>query len=80
MSLVVETTGASAPQTLEIRNAGGFDPGSLRVWRTDVMEQFIQQRALSAAEGFWSLALEPNTGPDKRRLIVRSSNRDACVS
>jgi galactosylceramidase len=61
VSLVVETTGASAPQTLEIRAAAGFDPGTLRVWRTDMMEQFIQQPDLSATAGLWSLTLEPNT-------------------
>ncbi len=61
VSLVVETTAATAPQTLEIRAGGGFDPGDLRVWRSDMMEQFIQQADLTATDGVWSITLEPNT-------------------
>lgn len=60
-SVVIETTAATSPQTLELRPADGFRPGDLRVWRSDMMEQFIRQPDLPLTDGGWSITLEPNT-------------------
>lgn len=38
---MIETTGARADQALTLRPAGNFAPVPLQVWRTDMMEAFI---------------------------------------
>lgn len=61
ISLVIETTEAKGDQTLALTGADGFAPAALRVWRTDMMEQFLPQPDLVATNGAWTLTLTPNS-------------------
>ena len=60
ISLVIETTEAKADQSLALQAADGLSAQALRVWRTDMMEQFIPQPDLVASNGTWTLTLNPN--------------------
>ena len=60
VSLVIETTEAKGDQTLAIQAARELPSQALRVWRTDMMEQFIPQPDLAASNGTWTITLNPN--------------------
>jgi galactosylceramidase len=59
-SVVIETTEAAGEQTLALRPAAGTAAERLSIWRTDLMEYFIQQPDLVASNGTWNLTLAPN--------------------
>ncbi len=61
LSIVIETTAATAEQELVIKAAAGDRPVRLHVWRTDMMEQFIPQADLTPVNGAWTIKLAPNT-------------------
>jgi galactosylceramidase len=60
ISLVIETTEAKGDQTVALNVADGLKQTTLHAWRTDMMEQFIQQSDLTASNGTWTLAVNPN--------------------
>jgi galactosylceramidase len=61
LSIVMETTAATADQEIVIKPADGTAASVLHVWKTDMMEHFIQQPDLTKSNGIWTIKLAPNT-------------------
>ncbi|MEX1116616.1 MAG: hypothetical protein WEB53_15330 [Akkermansiaceae bacterium] len=77
ISLVMESTSATADQEIIIKDTDGFTADSLHVWRTDMMEQFIQQPSLLKSNGVWKIKLAPNT---VHTLTTTTGQRKGIVS
>jgi hypothetical protein len=60
ISVIIETTEATADQSLLITTSTTFPAGVMHLWRTDQMESFIQQEDLTAKDGQWHLIVNPN--------------------
>jgi hypothetical protein len=58
-SMVVETMGAKATQTLQIKLAGGLSTPAMHVWRSTAKEQFIRQEDMPVRDGAFLLNVEP---------------------
>jgi hypothetical protein len=61
LSIVLETTAATAEQEIVIKPADGIAATTLHVWKTDMMEHFIRQPDLTNSSGIWTIKLAPNT-------------------
>jgi galactosylceramidase len=60
VSIIIETTEATAEQTLEISPDGTFNQQKLTVWHTNLLQQFIQSEDLTLKDGKFSIQLKPN--------------------
>jgi len=60
-SIILETKGASAPQTIRFTVVGGLSNGKLCVWRSNAKEQFIQQPGIKPVDGAFTVTLEPDS-------------------
>ncbi|MGD0464632.1 MAG: galactosylceramidase [Tepidisphaeraceae bacterium] len=60
-SIIAETKGAAAAQTVEFKIAGGLSSGKLCVWRSNAKEQFVRQPDVSPVNGTVTVSLEPNS-------------------
>ncbi|HEX4832588.1 MAG TPA: ricin-type beta-trefoil lectin domain protein [Trebonia sp.] len=63
-STIIETTTATAPQTVTVNVSGGLPAGAVHVWATDVNApgsgpQFARQADLTPAGGSYSLTVQP---------------------
>ena len=63
-STIIETTTASAAQTVTVNVSGGLSTGTVHVWATDVNSpgsgpQFAQQASITPSNGSYSLTLQP---------------------
>jgi galactosylceramidase len=59
-SIILETKGAKAPQTVRFENAGGLSRRKLAVWRSTEQEHFMRQADLRPAGGAVTVTLEPD--------------------
>jgi galactosylceramidase len=60
-SIIAETKGASAQQTVRFAINGGLSKGNLCLWMSNAKEQFIRQPNPAVADGTITLTLEPNS-------------------
>lgn len=60
-SIIVETKGATGPQTLRLAIGGGLSSQDLCVWRSDAKEQFVRQPELKPKEGAFTLTVAPDS-------------------
>ncbi len=63
-STIIETTTATAAQTVNVTVSGGLSTGAVHVWATDVAApgsgpQFAQQSTITPANGAYSLTVQP---------------------
>jgi hypothetical protein len=63
-STIIETTTASAAQTVNVAVSGGLSTGAVHVWATDVNSpgsgpQFAQQSTITPVSGSYSLTVQP---------------------
>src|ERR1700733_2886437 len=63
-STIIETTPASAAQTVNVTVSGGLSTGAVHVWATDVNTpgsgpQFAQQSSITPVNGAYSLTVQP---------------------
>jgi Glycosyl hydrolase family 59/Ricin-type beta-trefoil lectin domain len=63
-STIIETTTASAAQTVTVNVSGGLSAGTVHVWATDVNSpgsgpQFAQQASIAPSGGSYSLTVQP---------------------
>ena len=63
-STIIETTTASAAQTVNVTVSGGLSTGAVHVWATDVNTpgsgpQFAQQSSITPVNGAYSLTVQP---------------------
>jgi hypothetical protein len=63
-STIIETTTASAAQTVNVTVSGGLSTGTVHVWATDVSTpgsgpQFAQQANITPVNGAYSLTVQP---------------------
>jgi Glycosyl hydrolase family 59/Ricin-type beta-trefoil lectin domain len=63
-STVIETTTATAAQTVNVTVSGGLSTGTVHVWATDVnaptaASTFVQQASLTPVNGAYSLTVQP---------------------
>jgi Glycosyl hydrolase family 59/Ricin-type beta-trefoil lectin domain/Concanavalin A-like lectin/glucanases superfamily len=63
-STIIETTTASAAQTVNVNVSGGLSTGTVHVWATDVNTpgsgpQFAQQANITPVNGAYSLTVQP---------------------
>jgi hypothetical protein len=63
-STIIETTTATAAQTVNVTVSGGLSAGTVHVWATDVDTpgsgpQFAQQASITPASGSYSLTVQP---------------------
>ncbi len=59
-SLIIETGGAKADQTLKVNLAGHLSGGSLCLWHSDKKEQFVRQNDVTPVNGTFTLTLQPD--------------------
>jgi O-glycosyl hydrolase len=64
-STIYETSGTTAPQTVDVRIAGGLSTGTVHVWSTDMgssnpADHFVRQADITPSNGSYSLTLQPN--------------------
>lgn len=60
-SVIIETKGAAAPQTISFNIKKGLSHGSLCVWTSDSLKQFVRQTDITPRGGRFSITLQPNT-------------------
>jgi hypothetical protein len=62
-STIIETTTASAAQTVTVNVSGGLSDGTVHVWATDVnapgTADFVQQASITPVNGSYSLTVQP---------------------
>jgi hypothetical protein len=63
-STIIETTTATAAQTVTVNVSGGLSTGTVHVWATDVnaptaANTFVQQASITPASGSYSLTVQP---------------------
>jgi hypothetical protein len=63
-STIIETTTATAAQTVNVTVSGGLSTGAVHVWATDVATpgsgpQFAQQASITPVNGAYSLTVQP---------------------
>ena len=59
-SVIIETKGAKAPQTLHFTLAGNLSDKNLCVWRSDVKEQFIRLDDIKVTGNTFTLTIDPD--------------------
>jgi len=60
-SIIAETKGAGAAQTIEFSNVGGLKSKTLHVWISDETQQFARAADISPINGSYTLTLAPGT-------------------
>ncbi len=60
VSIIIETTEASAEQLLELFPDGAFNQQKLNVWHSNQLEQFVRSEDLILKDGKFSIQLKPN--------------------
>jgi len=60
-SVILETKGARANQTVTFNVSGGLSAGSLCVWRSNEREQFVKQAGITPNNGSFTVTLEPQS-------------------
>ena len=60
-SVILQTKGAKGAQTVEIRVGAGLSAKALCVWRSNKVEQFVQQADVVPVGGVVTMALEPES-------------------
>jgi galactosylceramidase len=60
-SVILETKGAKAAQSITFNVSGGLAVGPVGVWRSNAKEQFVQQPSITPDNGRFTLNLEPDT-------------------
>src|ERR1700728_3701743 len=62
-STIIETTTATAAQTVDVNVSGGLSAGTVHVWATDVNSpgtaDFVQQASITPSGGSYSLTVQP---------------------
>jgi hypothetical protein len=63
-STIIETTTATAPQTVQVNVSGGLSAGTVHVWTTDVntpspATSFVHTQDLTPSHGSYSLTVQP---------------------
>jgi hypothetical protein len=63
-STIIETTTATAAQTVNVSVSGGLSTGTVHVWATDVnapaaANTFVQQTSITPSNGAYSLTVQP---------------------
>jgi hypothetical protein len=62
-STIIETTTATAAQTVTVNVSGGLSDGTVHVWATDVnapgTADFVQQASITPVNGSYSLTVQP---------------------
>ena len=63
-STIIETTTATAAQTVDVDVSGGLSTGTVHVWSTDVnaptaSNTFVQQASITPVNGVYSLSVQP---------------------
>jgi len=62
-STIIETTTATAAQTVDVNVSGGLSDGTVHVWATDVNSpgtaDFVQQASITPSGGSYSLTVQP---------------------
>jgi Glycosyl hydrolase family 59/Ricin-type beta-trefoil lectin domain/Concanavalin A-like lectin/glucanases superfamily len=63
-STIIETTTATAAQTVDVNVSGGLSTGAVHVWSTDVnaptaANTFVQQASITPVNGAYSLTVQP---------------------
>lgn len=59
-SVIIETKGAKAPQTLHFTLAGNLSDKNLCVWRSDAKEQFIRLDDIKVTGNTFNLTIDPD--------------------
>ncbi len=60
-SVIIETSGAKAEQTLRFKIGSGLSDKELCVWRSNAKEQFVQQAGIEPKNGEFAVTLEPES-------------------
>jgi galactosylceramidase len=60
-SIIIETKDATTPQQVSFKVGGGLSTKALCVWRSNATEQFVQQAAIKAANGAFTVTLDPGS-------------------
>ncbi len=60
-SVIIETKGADAPQSVTFKISGGLSSGKLCVWRSDTSAQFVQLPSIKPRRGMFAIELAPNS-------------------
>jgi galactosylceramidase len=59
-SIILETSGAKAAQTIRFATGGGLSKAASAVWRSTAAEQFVRQPDIAPRDGVVAVTLEPN--------------------
>ena len=60
-SLIAETKGAAAPQTIHFLVTGGLSPKLLHLWKSSAIAQFVQAKDIKPANGSFTVILDPDS-------------------
>ena len=60
-SIIIETKGAAAAQSIRFQTGGGLSAKELCVWRSNAKEQFIRQPGIRPVNGGFTVAVEPDS-------------------
>ena len=60
-SVIIETKDATASQQIRFQIGGGLSSNELCVWRSNAMEQFVQQASIKPVNGAFTITLEPGS-------------------
>jgi len=60
-SVIIETKGAAASQTIRFEIGGGLSARELCVWRSNAKEQFIRQAGITPKQGAFAIVVEPDS-------------------
>jgi len=58
-SIIAQTKGATAPQTLTFKLSNGLSTNKLCVWRSNAADQFIRQPDITPVNGAFTITLDP---------------------
>lgn len=61
VSIIIETAEATADQEIELSFSGTLKPSELQIWRSDGLEQFIQDPGIRPEDGMYRLTVKPNS-------------------
>ena len=60
-SVIAQTSGATAAQTITFKVTGGLSTGNLSVWRSNATAQFQKQPDVTPTDGSFTVALDANS-------------------
>jgi galactosylceramidase len=60
-SIIAQTSGATAAQTITFKVAGGLSTGNVTVWRSNTTAQFQKQPDVTPTDGSFSVTLDGNS-------------------